>query len=111
MCCRRYGHTCSARTEARSGFESECRLGTVNKILPVNRPPSDLLSGQSLDDDHVAAATRATPKCRGLDLVTSEGHRGLCCAGSQQGLTERQQLFPAPIREKAGKAYPDEPER
>jgi hypothetical protein len=67
-----YGHTGSARAEARSRFEAEHRLRTVNKMLPANVFPSNLLGGEPLDNDHVAATARATPSDWGLVLASSE---------------------------------------
>ena len=107
----RYGHTCNAPAEARCRFETEYRLRTVNEILPVNRPPADLLSGESLDDHHGAATARAKPSWGRLRLAASRRLRGLLWTALQQLLTERQKLFPAPVSQEAGKANPDEPAR
>ena len=106
-----YGHTCNAHAEARCRFETECQLRSVNESLPVNRSPSDLLSGEFLDDHHGAATARAKPSWGGLGLAASSRLRGLLWSGLQQLLTKGQKLSPAPVSQEAGKANPDEPAR
>jgi hypothetical protein len=99
------------RAAARGRFETEYRLRTVNKILPVNRPPVDLLSGKLLDERHGAPATRAEPSCGRRCLAASMGLGMLPGTGLQQLLAEGQKLFAAPVRQEARKANPDEPAR
>jgi hypothetical protein len=41
-------------------------------MLPANVFPSNLLGGEPLDNDHVAATARATPSDWGLVLASSE---------------------------------------
>ena len=104
-------HTGSRRAEARCSFENGQRLRTVNEACPVSRPPADLLSGEFLDEHHGSAAVRAKPGCGRLGLTTCRRFRALLGAVPQQLLAEWQKLFPAPIREEAGKANPDESAR
>src|ERR1035437_5136704 len=107
----RYGHTCNGPAEVRCKFETEYRLRTFNEILPVNRPPADLLSGESLDDHHGAATARTKPSRGRLRLAASRRLRGLLWTALQRLLTEAQKLFPAPVSQEAGKADSDEPAR
>ena len=66
---KRDHHSRAPRAEVRGDFETGERLRTVNEILPVNRSPANLLSGEFLDEAHGATAVRAKPGCGWLRLM------------------------------------------